>query len=195
MPKILVVEDNKDTSFMICEILKYHIGCQVITAIDGEECLRLAKDETPDVILLDINMPGLDGFEVCQILKRDEYTKQIPIILLTATLNELNNKIKGLEIGADDYLVQPIDNIELITRVKVMLRIKRLIEKAYESEPLSVTLHDLKSPLNTIIGFSDLLASRDYGPLTPKQKEFIGLIHQSANKLLSIVKNLSNKQG
>lgn len=195
MPKILVVEDNKDTSFMICEILEYHIGCQVITAIDGEECLRLVKHETPDVILLDINMPGMDGFEVCKILKRDEYTKQIPIILLTATLNDLNNKIKGLEIGADDYLVQPIDNRELITRVKVMLRIKQLIEKAKESESLSVTLHDLKSPLNTIIGFSDLLESRDYGPLTTKQKEFIGLIHQSANKLLNIAERLSKKQG
>jgi DNA-binding response OmpR family regulator len=139
-------------------------------------------------------MPGMDGFEVCKILKGDEYTKQISIILLTATLSDLGNKIKGLEIGADDYLVQPIDNIELITRVKVMLRIRQLIEKAKESDSLSVTLHDFRAPLNTIIGFSDLLESRGYGPLTAKQEEFISLIHQSAKKLLNIAERLSKKQ-
>jgi len=125
---ILVVEDNKDVCYMICETLRSYIGCRVISAGDGEECLKKVKKEPPDVILLDIHMPKMDGFDVCTILKEDKQTKHIPIIFLTATASDLKSRIRGLEIGADDYMVQPVDNLELITRVKVMLRIKRLID-------------------------------------------------------------------
>lgn len=193
MPKVLVVEDNKDVSFMVCEALRHHVGCEVITAGDGKECLEMVNAQSPDAILLDINMPGMDGFEVCKILKGDESTKRIPVIFLTATLIDLKDKIKGLEIGADDYLAQPIDNLELVTRVKVMLRIRQLIEKEKESESLYVTLHNLCAPLNSIIGFSELLESEGYGPLSPKQKEFIDLIHQSSITLRSEIMRFTRK--
>jgi len=195
--KILVVEDNKDVSLMICDTLKYHIGCEVIRAYNGEECLNFVKRKAPDVILLDIHMPQMDGFEVCKILKEDEQTKYIPIIFLTATVSDLKSKVKGLELGADDYIVQPIDNLELITRVKVMLRIKRIIDQGGEANNLSFKLpakiaHDLRSPLNSIIGMADLIQKPFYGTLTEKQKEFTQIISNSGQQLLERINELAD---
>ncbi len=195
--KVLVVEDNKDVSLMICDILKCHIGCEVLTAYNGEECLSAVKEKVPDVILLDVYMPKMDGFEVCKILKEDEQTKHIPIIFLTATLSDLKSKIKGLELGADDYLVQPIDNLELITRIKVMLRIKRHIDQTGAADALSSQLsptaaHDLRSPLNSIIGMADLIQKPFYGTLTEKQKEFAQIISNSGQQLLKMINELSD---
>ncbi len=195
--KVLVVEDNKDVSHMICDILKYHIGCEVLTAYNGEECLGVVKEKAPDVILLDIHMPKMDGFQVCKILKEDERTKRIPIIFLTASVDDIKSKIKGLELGADDYLVQPIDNLELITRVKVMLRIKQHIDQAGTANTLNPQLspkiaHDLRSPLNSIIGMADLIQKPFYGSLTEKQKEFAQIISNSGQELLKQIKELAD---
>ncbi len=191
---ILVVEDNEDVSFMICETLRSYIGCRIISAGDGQECLKLIKKEPPDVILLDIHMPKMDGFEVCSILKEDEQTKHIPIIFLTATASDLKSRIRGLEMGADDYIVQPVDNLELITRVKVMLRIKRLIDRAGVSGPLlsAEMAHDLRSPLNAIMGMAELIQRPFYGTLNEKQKEFILTISKSSQQLLDLINKLSN---
>lgn len=195
--KILVVEDNKDVSLMICDILKYHIGCEVMKAYNGEECLNSVKEKAPDVILLDIHMPEMDGFQVCKILKEDEQTKHIPIIFLTASVNDIKSRIKGLELGADDYLVQPIDNLELITRVKVMLRIKRHIDQAGTVNTLNLQLspeiaHELRSPLNSIIGMADLIQKPFYGTLTEKQKEFARIISNSGQELLNRINELAD---
>ena len=192
---VLVVEDSKDVSFMICETLKHHIGCQVTAAMDGEECLRLVKEKPPDVILLDIYMPGMDGFEVCKILKGDEETKHIPIIFLTATAYDIQSKIRGLEMGADDYLTQPVDNLELITRVKVMLRIKRLIDGVGKPGAPGLQLsakmaHELRAPLNSIIGMAELIQEPFHGTLTPKQKEFAEIISRNGQKLLKLIDDL-----
>ncbi|MEW6291570.1 MAG: response regulator [Thermodesulfobacteriota bacterium] len=196
-PKVLLVEDHKDVAFVVSETLQYHLGCEVMAARDGLECLQIVRAAMPDVILLDIHMPGMDGFEVCRILKEDEATAHIPIIFLTASCHELKNKIRGLEIGADDYLIQPIDNLELITRVKVMLRIKKLIDKARmggekpennqeaRAELLAMASHELRTPLNSILGFSELLTNEFYGTLNPKQKEFVNLIQANGEKLLT----------
>lgn len=195
--KVLVVEDNKDVSLMICDILKYHIGCEILTAYNGKECLSVAKEKAPDVILLDIHMPKMDGFEVCKILKEDEQTKRIPIIFLTASVDDIKSKVKGLELGADDYLVQPIDNLELITRVKVMLRMKRLIDEGGAADSLShqlppETAHKLRSPLNSIIGMADLIQKPFYGTLSKKQKEFVQIISESGQELLKRINELAD---
>jgi len=193
MSTLLVVEDNEDVSFMICETLRSYIGCRIISAGDGQECLKLIKKEPPDVILLDIHMPKMDGFEVCSILKEDEQTKHIPIIFLTATASDLKSRIRGLEMGADDYIVQPVDNLELITRVKVMLRIKRLIDRAGVSGPLlsAEMAHDLRSPLNAIMGMAELIQRPFYGTLNEKQKEFILTISKSSQQLLKLIDELT----
>ena len=194
---ILVVEDNKDVSFVICETLSSYIGCRVISVGGGKECLKIVKKEPPDVILLDIHMPKMDGFEVCSILKEDEQTKHIPIIFLTATASGLKSRVRGLEIGADDYIVQPIDNLELITRVKVMLRIKRFIDRAGENSDSGPLLsaemaHKLRSPLNSIMGMAELIQKPFYGTLNEKQKEFAQIISKSSSQLLKLIDELGS---
>lgn len=155
-----------------------------------------SQKKPPDVILLDIHMPKMDGFEVCSILKKDEQTKHIPIIFLTATASDLKSRIRGLEIGADDYIMHPVDNLEMITRIKTMLRIKRLIDGAGEtriSGPLlsAKIAHNLRSPLTSIIGLSELIQKPFYGPLNEKQKKFILTISKSSHQLLKLINKLA----
>ena len=122
--KILVVDDNKPN----VELLQAHLesaGYNVVTAFGGEEALRKVESEKPDMILLDIMMPRISGYEVCRRLKADPKSKGIPIVMVTA-LNELEDVEKGVDVGADDFLMKPINKLELITRVRSMLRVKNL---------------------------------------------------------------------
>ena len=117
---VLIVEDEAD----ILQLLKYNVesaGFEVSTAEDGYEALSLAKRQLPDLVLLDLMIPGLDGFEVCRELKRNAETKHIPIIMLTAKGEEID-RIVGLELGADDYVVKPFSPRELNLRIRAVLR-------------------------------------------------------------------------
>ena len=126
MPKILAIDDNQDNLYSISALLKNVIpDCIVTTAISGEKGIEKAIENSPDTILLDIQMPNMNGYEVCQKLKSNKKTKHIPIILITATKTNVKNRVKGLEIGADAFLSKPIDVYELAAQVKVMLRIKK----------------------------------------------------------------------
>jgi DNA-binding response OmpR family regulator len=125
--KILVVDDEKD----IVELLKFNLekeGFRVIPSYKGEDALRLVKGEMPNLIILDLMLPGIDGLEVCRILKRDLSTLSIPIIMLTAK-GEESDIVVGLELGADDYITKPFRIKEMIARVKAVLRRKILPEK------------------------------------------------------------------
>ncbi len=131
--KILVVDDEKD----IVDILKYNLEreneFEVITASNGKEALDAAQS-LPDLILLDIMMPELNGFEVCKRLKNDKLTSGIPVIFLTAKENEID-EILGLEIGADDYINKPISPRKVLARIKsVIRRFSKEIEKSQKLE-------------------------------------------------------------
>ena len=118
--KILIVEDEKD----IIKMLEYNLkkeGFKVIDARDGEDALDLAVRAYPDLILLDLMLPGIDGLEVCKSLKKEAKTASIPIIMLTAKSQE-SDKVVGLELGADDYISKPFSPRELIARIKAVLR-------------------------------------------------------------------------
>lgn len=118
--KILVVDDEDH----IVELISYNLinsGYNVITANNGIDAVRLAKEENPDLILLDLMIPGLDGFDVCKAIRNDNETKEIIIIMLTAKGEELD-KILGLELGADDYMTKPFSIRELLARIKANLR-------------------------------------------------------------------------
>lgn len=118
--KILIVEDEKD----IIKMLEYNLkkeGFRVIDARDGEDALDLAVREYPDLILLDLMLPGIDGLEVCKALKKEAKTATIPIIMLTAKSQE-SDKVVGLELGADDYITKPFSVRELLARIKAVLR-------------------------------------------------------------------------
>jgi len=122
--KILIVDDNRPN----VELLQAHLesaGYNVITAFSGEEALTVVESERPDIILLDIMMPEMSGYEVCRRLKANPDTKSIPVVMVTA-LHELEDVEKAVEVGADDFLMKPIHKHELFARVKSMVRVKTL---------------------------------------------------------------------
>ncbi|MCF6174378.1 MAG: PAS domain S-box protein [Victivallaceae bacterium] len=130
MKKILAIDDKKDNLTSIKALFKSFMpDCTVITAQSGAAGISAARQELPDTILLDIIMPEMDGYEVCQRLKTDKLTKHIPVILITAIRTDAESRIKGLENGADAFLAKPIDPAELSAQVNVMLRIKAAEDK------------------------------------------------------------------
>ena len=118
--KVLVVDDEEDVRGTLNEFLGEH-GFAVVEAIDGEEALAKSFTEKPDLILLDLRLPKVDGYQVCQTLKGNPITSVIPIIMLTA-LNATPQKVKGIEYGADDYIEKPFDLEELLARVRMVMR-------------------------------------------------------------------------
>ena len=133
--KILIVEDEED----ICEVLKYNLqkeGYRISIASSGEETLKTARYWQPHLILLDLMLPGIDGLEVCKILKNDRLTKSIPVIILTAKSGE-SDIISGLELGADDYITKPFSPKVLVARVRTTLR--RKLQKTLDTaEPIQI---------------------------------------------------------
>ncbi len=141
-PRILIVDDNA----MNVKVLQTRLaaeGYEIITAADGEEGLSCARKHTPDLILLDVMMPKLDGFEVCRRLRADAAFPFTPIIMVTA-MADSKDVVAGLEAGGDEYLTKPVDHAALAARVRSMLRIKRLHDKA---EALAAEVKELNVSL------------------------------------------------
>ncbi|MBF0100122.1 MAG: diguanylate cyclase [Desulfobacterales bacterium] len=126
-PTILIVDDYPINLRVLLDSLKGS-GCKPLVARNGESALKQADFAKPDIILLDVMMPGIDGFETCRQLKQQESTKQIPVIFMTA-LSETIDKIKGFEVGGIDYITKPFDATELIARIRVHLELKRAREE------------------------------------------------------------------
>ena len=117
---VLIVDDEKD----LVDLVRYHLekeGFQCLQASDGLTALRLAREQRPGLLILDLMLPGLDGLEICRQLRRDPMTASLPIIMLTAKAAEVD-RVVGLEVGADDYIVKPFSPRELVARVKAVLR-------------------------------------------------------------------------
>jgi len=118
--KILIVDDEKD----IVELVSFNLekeGYEVLKAYDGEKAMQLIGSKKPDLVILDLMLPGIHGLEVCKRLRRDPATAQVPIIMLTARGEEID-KVLGLEMGADDYVTKPFSVKELVARIKALLR-------------------------------------------------------------------------
>ncbi|HOD83126.1 MAG: Response regulator PleD [Planctomycetes bacterium ADurb.Bin126] len=122
--KVLVVDDNPQNLELLVAYLD-KLGCQIATAVDGIDALEKVSRESPDLILLDIMMPRMSGFEVCRKLKSAPATRDIPIIMVTA-LNELGDIERGVESGTDDFITKPVNRLELTTRVRSLLRVRHL---------------------------------------------------------------------
>ncbi len=136
--KILVVDDEED----ILELLRYNLlreGYNVSCAASGEEALRLAQSEIPDLLVQDLMLPGIDGLEVTKILKNDSRTRDIPVVMLTAKGEEADI-VTGLELGADDYITKPFSPRVLVARVRAVLRRK---VKEYKDETPVLRIHDI----------------------------------------------------
>jgi two-component system, OmpR family, alkaline phosphatase synthesis response regulator PhoP len=121
---ILIVDDNAQNAELLEAYLE-PLECEVRIATDGVDALAQIKQKHPDLVLLDIMMPRMSGFEVCRQLKQDSQTRDIPIVMVTA-LNELADVERGVDCGADDFLSKPINKLELLTRVKSLLRVRHL---------------------------------------------------------------------
>ncbi len=134
---VLVVDDNPQNLELLLAYLE-DVNCKTVSATEGAEAVDKAKQILPDLILLDVMMPKMSGFEVCKRLKNDPRTTDIPIIMVTA-LSELGDIERAIDSGTDDFLSKPVNRLELITRVKTMLKLKHLTDKlertlAYLSE-------------------------------------------------------------
>ncbi|MBU1169852.1 MAG: response regulator [Proteobacteria bacterium] len=152
MPKILTIDDIEDNLIIQSVILTRYIpDCTVITATSGLDGIEKAIKELPDTILLDIMMPGLDGFEVCRRLKCIDETRSIPVIMLTGVRMDTRNRVKGLDVGADAFLTKPVEAIELVAQVNVMLRIKHAeAELRQEKEHLEQVVRKRTRALQTL---------------------------------------------
>ncbi len=136
-PTILVVDDNQQNLELLQAYLE-DVDCQAVPARDGLEALEIIAKDPPDLILLDVMMPKMSGFEVCKRIKNDPKTSDIPVIMVTA-LNEFGDIERAIDSGTDDFLSKPVNKLELLTRIKTMLKLKHLSDKlertlAYLSE-------------------------------------------------------------
>lgn len=155
MKKILVIDDYPDNVFLIQDRLE-KAGYDVYTAYDGTTGLEKAFEHEPDLILLDVMMPDISGFDVCKTLTSDDRTKLIPIILLTA-LTDTNNVKEGLDAGAFDYIKKPFNKTELLSRIKSALRFSEANKAFFELEKIKLFAativtanHEIKQPLTLI---------------------------------------------
>jgi len=149
-PKILVVDDEPDAVELVAFNLKA-AGYDVVTAAEGEEALRKARLQVPDLVILDLMLPEVDGLEVCKILRRDPATSSIPIVMLTAKAAEID-RVLGLELGADDYVTKPFSPRELVLRVKNLLSRGRGTQQKKERIQLGDLLIDIPRHLVSVQG-------------------------------------------
>jgi len=136
-PTVLVVDDNQENLELLQAYLE-DMDCRTVPARDGLQALEIIADSAPDLVLLDVMMPKMSGFEVCKRIKNDPKTSDIPIIMVTA-LNEFGDIEHGIDSGTDDFISKPVNKLELLTRVKTMLKLKHLSDRlertlAYLSE-------------------------------------------------------------
>jgi DNA-binding response OmpR family regulator len=191
--KILVVEDDP----VILETVEYNLhkqGDEVFTAADGRTALEVARREKPDLIILDVMLPILDGFEVCRILRRE---MSVPIIMLTAKSDEVD-KVVGLEMGADDYLTKPFSMRELLARVKAMQRRERIIREEISAEvEQSSSETNLRPSTADILHFGNLTINLhryevvlNGEPVRLKRKEYELLLFLARHKGMALSRDL-----
>ncbi|MEM7671849.1 MAG: hybrid sensor histidine kinase/response regulator [Verrucomicrobiota bacterium] len=200
--KILVVDDQPINIRLLQRKLERH-DLKVLVAKDGRECLEVVKETIPDLILLDVMMPEMDGIETCQHLKTNPDTESIPVIFVTAKSSK-EGKIEGLGVGAIDYITKPIDLDETLARVHTQLRFQqiyrenielqeRLAESRRSASVGAITqgiAHNLNNLLGVVVGYLDLMKTgMDNAPLITRSVESID---KSINRVVDIVRQLSS---
>jgi len=191
--KILIVDDVTRNIQIISSILKQE-GYLMSFARSGESALELVKKKSFDLILLDIMMTGIDGYETCQRLKNDPDTKALPVIFLTAKTDP-DSVVKGFDLGAVDYITKPFRASELLARVKIHLQLKFAQENLQEANAtkdrfFSIISHDLKGPFSSLLGYTDVLLAYWDNYTETKRKSFVKTIHQQSDRLYRMLENL-----
>ncbi len=199
---MILIVDDEITAVKRVEALLTPRHYWVVTALSGEEALHVLHGEKPDLILLDVLMPGLDGFEICRRIKTNAETQLTPVLLMTV-LNDMEDRIKGFDAGADDFLSKPVHRDELLARIRASLRRKETFDRKVDanqqrlqstterkSHILTDMSHELRTKLDAIIGFSEILQEQFCGELNDQQAEYISYILTSGTDLLMGVNGL-----
>lgn len=191
---ILIVDDDESFSAMVKDLLE-DFNYQAEIASDGPACLEYCRNSAPDLILLDIQMPGMNGFEVCRILKSEPQTNKIPIVLLSG-LTDVDSKIRGFSLGVFDYVTKPLVHEELLARIESILGRQRMLEQDVEASKLdtvrqlSVTLADrINNPLAGILAACQILSKN----IDDREKiiEIVEIITQSVDQIYSVLMQLT----
>lgn len=190
---ILIVDDTPEHIHIATSLLKT-LGFPIRIATNGNKALELIKMKKPTLILLDVNMPDIDGFKLCKMLKDDSCYSDIAIIFMTSSQDEESIK-KGFEVGGQDYVVKPYNPSELVSRVRTHIKLAsqaiELKESYKELDQFCHTVsHDLKSPLLVIKQLSSLLISQDYDSLSTTSKEIIRSIDNKSYDIILMIERL-----
>lgn len=195
--KVLVVDDNRDTVRIIRDALE-GAGFNVVSAYDGREALDIVHRESPDLMILDLMMPKMSGYEVCNEIRKDPKTKELIVLMLTAR-SDIDAKIQGIEGGANDYLVKPVEPREVVSRVRRFLATegayqeKVLLERLEAIGQISLTVrHEINNPLAVICGQAQLLLQRKDLPEEIRSK--LKIVYEMGLRISDIVKQLDQVQ-
>lgn len=199
--KVLIVDDVPENLELLGNILNEQ-GIEISFATNGQEALDIVQYDTPDLILLDIAMPGMDGYEVFEKLKNQGITEEIPVIFLTAK-NQIQDVVKGFNIGAVDYVTKPFNATELTARIFTHLELynsRKIINQQKEElqglnevkdKVFSIVTNDLKNPFYNLIGFTELLQKEHRNYEEGKLDKFLNMMHQTAKQGYSLLENVS----
>lgn len=194
--KILAIDDSTINLLVMKGTLKQHLpDAQLETARSGQEGLELARNWHPDTILLDLQMPEMDGYETIRILKQSPITAYIPVIVITAADVDADDRVRALDLGADAFLQKPISSHELVAHIKVMLRIKKAEERLRHSQKLEAigilaggVAHDFNNILTVIRGYSTMLLMQT--PADNPHHESLQMIVDAAKRATSLTQSL-----
>ena len=207
---VLIVDDTESNIRLLAHVVKSE-GYDVMAAFSGQEALEMVSKRKPDLILLDVMMPEMDGFEVCKRLKESDEYSDIPVIFLSA-LSETDTKVKGFNVGGVDYITKPFQRQEVLARIDLQIKLRRLqhelelkVTELRERESLlkrlndekddlmRIVSHDFRNPVSGIVGLVEVL--RTARELSEGQKnEIYGAIKESGQKLIQLVNNLLDKK-
>ncbi len=190
---ILIADDNPESCQLLHDLLESEGYTRLQIATDGPTTLSCVAEEAPDLILLDVMMPGMSGFEVCQSLKGDPQTSSIPVILVTA-LTERASRLQGLDAGADDFITKPIDEAELLARTRSLLRTKQLHDDLLSAmhekiEFVGQVSHELRTPLFAISGLTEMLLDGEVDS-SERVQHYLRTIHEQSGYLAQLVDDL-----
>ncbi|QAR33898.1 hybrid sensor histidine kinase/response regulator [Geovibrio thiophilus] len=181
--RILIVDDDPVNLDIMLEILASEYSCAA--ASTGEDALKTEKAFRPDIILLDIMMPGMDGYEVCRRIRAGE-THRFTKIILVSGKSMTEDRLKGYEVGADDYITKPFNDDELLAKIKVFLKLKRLEEvDSVKRDIINIFSHETRTPLSAIVGPAEMLLENEH--LDRESRELAELILQGAKQIADLV--------
>ncbi|MFZ5940311.1 MAG: hybrid sensor histidine kinase/response regulator [Bacteroidota bacterium] len=193
-PLILVADDVPKNLQLLGSILRQEVETEIAFASNGIQVLEFVEEALPDLILLDVMMPEMDGFETCRRLKMKDETRNIPVIFLTARVDK-EDIVKGFSLGAVDYVTKPFESVELVARVKTHLSIKQMRDDLLDlnrtkDKFFSIISHDLKNPMGAILTLAELLNTR-FGTYSEERKEIlITTLYDSARAAYALLENL-----